>query len=1034
MRTLLPRTAPARRLSRAALARIVEGAATFTERLGPHFVPAPGADPAIASARLERWRQLVARGDAERFARRLAWDGLDEAAALRGVGSVRLADPTRLPAWAALLAEASAAARALSPRALEADPLLAATDARLPFGEVLLPFVIVARARLSASACDRTLLAPDALVHMETALLRRLSDFAERAVQAFRAERPNAGENADGGFVRAMLDDGLAGLCGRYPVLARILSEATLAWVEATAELLARLSADRSELGRAFGRGTNPGTVTAARAGLSDPHDGGRGVSILRFEDGTTVVYKPRPLGGERAFATLAEWLNGAAGGPGLRPLEVLDRGAYGWTAYAAHADCAGAAAVERCRERAGKLLCLAYLLGGEDLHFENVVACGEHPVLIDLEVLLRPDTPHEGLGSATGVPLWEGVQHSVLASGLLPRLHPRPDGSLFVCGGLADSGEGAPVSHLPTLGGAPAPGDPAAAVERGFRRAFRALLANRDALLAADGPLAGLGENRVRVILRNTSVYGSLLQRTLTPRFLESGAERSVEIDVLLRPALRLGERHRLWPAFRDEARQVERMDVPAFHMPAGATALPTAFGPVPAYADVPGLRRAREKLAALDEAELERQAHCIRVAWTSYRLRRGWPARHAAAAAEGPAGSALAAAREVAGWLQALAFRGADGAPSWIGLGQGGHEETGQGLGSGRAGIGLFLAALAAVGGDRRHRRLALETLAPVAAAAGTPAGRAQLAVAGIGAAKGLGGVAWALLRAGRLLRAPALRAAALDAARAITPALAAADGELDVFGGAAGALLALLALHRDTGDSDLLARAAACGRRLLGARTADAATGLRAWRRTAGGDLGTGFAHGAAGIAHALLRLHRATGRPEPRAAAEEAFAFEASLYRPDAGQWLDGAAERGAPPAREPLCGWCHGAAGIGLARAAAAGVLDVSVELERGLAAAERASPSGPNTLCCGAMGRTELFLAAAGALDRPALAERARALAADAAARAAGRGTWGAGTLDSAFTPGLLQGIAGIGYQLLRLHHPERIPSVLLLD
>jgi lantibiotic modifying enzyme len=79
------------------------------------------------------------------------------------------------------------------------------------------------------------------------------------------------------------------------------------------------------------------------------------------------------------------------------------------------------------------------------------------------------------------------------------------------------------------------------------------------------------------------------------------------------------------------------------------------------------------------------------------------------------------------------------------------------------------------------------------------------------------------------------------------------------------------------------------------------------------------------------------------------------------------------------------------------------------------------------------MGRAELFLHAARPLHRPALAERARALGGQTADRAARRGTYGAGTLDSAFTPGLLQGIAGIGFQLLRLHHPARIPSVLLL-
>ncbi|HEY0636728.1 MAG TPA: hypothetical protein VGD67_03710, partial [Pseudonocardiaceae bacterium] len=38
------------------------------------------------------------------------------------------------------------------------------------------------------------------------------------------------------------------------------------------------------------------------------------------------------------------------------------------------------------------------------------------------------------------------------------------------------------------------------------------------------------------------------------------------------------------------------------------------------------------------------------------------------------------------------------------------------------------------------------------------------------------------------------------------------------------------------------------------------------------------------------------------------------------------------------------------------------------------------------------------------------------------------------GTPDAVPTPGLLSGLAGIGYGLLRLGFRERVPSVLLLD
>ncbi|HEX8391307.1 MAG TPA: type 2 lanthipeptide synthetase LanM family protein [Longimicrobium sp.] len=1011
---LLSPIAPAGpRLSRDALARMVAGAASIAERLGPGFGPDPDADPALARARLARWRELVARGSGENFARRLAWEGLDESAALRAVGEVRMAPGAALPEWARLAAEACAAP------AMDPDALLAACEPPPLYPEMMVPIVAAARARLRReAAAHHDLLAPEAHLRYEAALLHRLCDFAERAVHAFRAE---GGEKAT------------AALLVRYPVLARLACQAALDWVCGTAELLARLAADRAELGRAFGTG-DPGRVADARAGLSDAHEGGRTVSILRFQDGTRVVYKPRPLGAERGFAAVAHWLNGVAEGPELRPLRVLDRGTYGWTAYAQQAECADEAAVERYNERSGKLLCLAYLLGGEDLHMENVIACGEHPVLIDLEVLLRARAADDGFGGAAGMPHFKDERHSVLSPGLLPRLSALPDGRNYLSGGLVDCGPG--YGNAPLMRGAPATGDAGQAVQRGFRQAFRAILAGRDALLAADGPLSSFGADRSRVILRNTSVYGSLLQRTLTPRFLESGAERSIEIDVLLRPAVRQPDRHRLWPAFRDEARQLERMDVPAFHMGARDTALRTGMGPVEGFAGESGLDRAILKLRSLHAGEMDDQAHCIRITYASRRLIRGWPARDAAAARGGAAARALGAAGEIARWLEALAVDEA-GSPSWIALGGGEVEPAGDGLGQGRAGIGLFLAALAAVGGAGEHRAFALRALAPVAAAVGDPSTRARMAGRmGIGAVKGMAGVAWGLLRAGGLLNHDGLRAAALDAARAIPLSAITADRELDVFGGAAGALLALLALHASTGRDDLLRRARLCGDRLLAAREADPATGLRAWRRAGDGDLGTGFGHGAAGIAHALLRLHAVTGDAALHGAAEEAFAFERSLARVEEGDWLDRAGDRAAPPTFRPLCAWCHGAAGIGLARAAAPAGFGSAVQsdLLRAVEAGAHAGTAGPTTLCCGVMGRAELLLRAADALGRPALAEQARALGDQLAASAPGRSTWAAGTLDSAFTPGLFQGIAGIGYGLLRLHHPGLIPSVLLWD
>ena len=133
-------------------------------------------------------------------------------------------------------------------------------------------------------------------------------------------------------------------------------------------------------------------------------------------------------------------------------------------------------------------------------------------------------------------------------------------------------------------------------------------------------------------------------------------------------------------------------------------------------------------------------------------------------------------------------------------------------------------------------------------------------------------------------------------------------------------AGALLSLLALYEASPDRRILERAIACGEHLIEARTATDA-GLRAWV-TDEGLRTTGFSHGTAGIAYALLRLYEHTRDARFLEAAEEAIAYEDTQYSPENRNWVDfGAGRAGLPVAVVP------GAPGIGLARLGGLGVLD-----------------------------------------------------------------------------------------------------------
>jgi lantibiotic modifying enzyme len=190
------------------------------------------------------------------------------------------------------------------------------------------------------------------------------------------------------------------------------------------------------------------------------------------------------------------------------------------------------------------------------------------------------------------------------------------------------------------------------------------------------------------------------------------------------------------------------------------------------------------------------------------------------------------------------------------------------------------------------------------------------------------------------------------------------------------------------------------------------------------TVGGTPLAGYAHGAAGIAHALLALAAATGDDRFAVAARAGLAYERSLFDERAGNWPD---LRLGPDSF--MVAWCHGAAGIGLGRLASVPYLDdgaMRLDIDRALAATQRAGSGLSHALCHGDLGNLEVLLQAG-------QVSAARRWAAGVLASARDLG-WQCATPFGLESVGLMTGLAGIGYGLLRACAPDVVPSLLTLE
>ncbi len=271
------------------------------------------------------------------------------------------------------------------------------------------------------------------------------------------------------------------------------------------------------------------------------------------------------------------------------------------------------------------------------------------------------------------------------------------------------------------------------------------------------------------------------------------------------------------------------------------------------------------------------------------------------------------------------------------------------------------------------------------------------------------------------------------------------------LDVIGGCAGSIAPLLLLARRVGVKSLETTAVGLGDRIC--TLAQCEDGLCRWNaeRVIGQQLPsppmTGFAHGASGLALALLNLYAHTGTARYLDVARGALAFEDTFYSEADCNWVDTRfpyTRDGADTIKGTFQrGWCHGAPGIALARAHAARLDTSSAEQANAAAHAgigtavsaisdRLAQPGFDATLCHGIAGISEIVLACGELLD-PGYKRVALDTATELVRRYDAGGDWPSGVNAGGPNPSLMIGEAGIGYHLLRLTAEGSIPCILSL-
>jgi type 2 lantibiotic biosynthesis protein LanM len=1040
------------------LQAIVAQASTIDERLQAYCVT-PGQldelDKAAQRKRFAVWQRLWRTHPSAVFARRVA---LNEDKAVALLGKVKPVHATLLPPWSHALVWISSA---ISRSAVEDPDGLSANS--IPFIELLLPVVDSAQRQLSSrldgyledqvSSAARADLRGGLLsslsrhcaemLYAEFDLFRRFARTSSSAVQSMTRSsrivydafihdyRENVGERLT-----------------TQPVLARILGTVVHCWLEEATELLLRLRRDGSVLRGHFGVF---GQVTSLDTHLSDPHHGRRHVAILGFADGTKIVYKPKDVRVDVAWRHFLGWLADHRSPFRLRAANILDRDGYGWSEFIASDKAPLNPAFYR---HAGAFLAILHMFQAKDFHHENVVTANGRPVAIDLETLFHP-TLKISLGAGANDPATasalRGIADSVIATNYLPLWVLLTNGQLFRMSGVDGAAPASKITarfhaintdgmilgdddmerlvdvHLGAPGDDTVPmADQISALCEGFEAQYLFLHSQKDALMAPNGPVARFRGLYVRVVIAGTGEYARVARLAQRAAALGDGVDWSLPFDTLSQDILSVTGPDTAWSIAAAQRNAMARLDVPFFLTKTDATWIQPCYGRyVEGCVEEAPLEKAGKQLTNFSSQNLRRQLGLIRAAiMTGARQNQnmeqctGYEPR--AKAVDGCSDASfgqivLSTARELVEVISGSAMREGDGV-AWVGIvpvGRGKHAVgvLGTDLYYGIMGPALFLAAFARNCGDAGARELARAAVASTRRILDpSRQGMRSIHRLGLGGHTGLGSILYGLVQIATCLEEPSLFSDAIRLSQLVTSDRVMIDRALNVSDGAAGAILGLLALHRATGEAATLEAAIRCGRHLLACRPST--SGIRGWPCNLEGVMR--FSHGAAGIAFALSHLSAVAGDDQFRDMAID-------LLREERGSPQC----TGVPIVAQTL--------GVALAEAIQSGLPCaeiVSTEYSAGLEEVATLPICPNDSLAEGNCLILDLIATA----DPRRWAPTARDRACHMILQSHERGGFALNGIPNDLHPGLIGGLSGIGYTLLRLADPGSLPSVITLQ
>lgn len=728
-----------------------------------------------------------------------------------------------------------------------------------------------------------------------------------------------------------------------YPLLEKTILKVINVYCNNIIQIMSRVKKDNKEINlKIFGKGKPFKSIISIKQ-LGDMHLGGNSVFCLLLDNDEKIIYKPHSI---KYFDGFNYYLNKFYEKQGLetKKVKTLHMGEYGWVEYINKKPCTNKIDVQKYYQRLGINLFLCYLMNNRDLHFENIIAHGEYPILIDLEAF--DCDRKKSVGDTADDKAQHLLRNSVLNIGILPFYIENKMGRGVNLSGIEANVQKLPY-YLPIIKNSKTSdirieycrplmqmakntpilnnthilaGDYTDDIVRGFSEAYSYAIEDVEVLL--DGLKKTVKEIVCRCILKGTQQYQMLLNTSYWPELMVNEKERYTHILNTYENIDQDEEEIML-----SETNSIFNGEIPYFWFTPDDTCLYlTGEQKVKNFFNDTVLGQLEKKVKNLSNKDRNQQIRFIKqtmaLAQTS-ELKNDYifPNILNQTSKYSSEESFLAAAVHLGDNITESAIYGDNGDISWIiprlhmSNEMEWHLETANMyMYNGIAGISVFFHALYHVSQYKRFQRV-VELLDRTMENYTNKVfkNKKYLQSELTGAINGEGSIIYAYQIIYQLTK----NSKYVSLAEKHTEVLADLIKKCkcpDLISGNAGAILVYINMFRVTDKQKYMNYAMNIADTLIMSAIPQEIGGV-AWNINDGLAL-TGFSHGNAGISYAFAKLFRECGLERYKYVIEESIKYENLLYDEQIGNWVDLRKEYSN---ELDSVSWCHGAAGILISR-------------------------------------------------------------------------------------------------------------------